>query len=124
MGEGPRVAGESTRRYRTTTDTKTTDTLGKVMTSLENEASSSAECAALLASIRGLQKRYNDVETTLELVIGEATNRTYSMVITESGSNLTAHTELVVEQYDQPGDIRPPSNARPAPETEPESCSP
>ena len=124
MGAGPTVDGESTRRYRTMTDSKTTDTLGEVMMSLENEASSSPECAALLESIRGLQKRYNDVETTLELVIGDATNRTYSMVITEAGPNLTKHLELVVDQYDLPVDIRPPSDARPASEKEPARCSP
>jgi hypothetical protein len=124
VGDGPTVAGESTRRYQTMTDQKMTDTLGKAITSIENEASSSPECAELLASILGLQKRYNDVETTLELVVGEATNRTYSMVTTESGSNLTTHTELVIDRYDQPVDIRPPSDARPAPEKEPGRCSP
>ena len=124
VGAGPTVDGESTRRYRTMTDSKTTDTLGEVMMSLENEAGSSPECAALLESVRGLQKRYNDVETTLELAIGEETNRTYSMVITEVGPNLTKHLELVVDQYDRPVDIRPPSDARPAPEKEPGRCSP
>ena len=123
VGAGPTVAGESTRRYRTMADMKMNDTLGKAMTNIENEASSSPECAALLESVRDLQKRYNDVETTLEVVIGEATNRTYSMVITEAGPNLTKHLELVVDQYDLPVDIRPPSDARPAPPKEP-GCSP
>ena len=124
VGAGPTVAGESTRHYRATTDTKTTDTLGKVITSLENEASSSPECAALLAMIRDLQKRYNDTVETVDLVIGEATNRTYSMVITDAGPNLTKHLNLLIDQYDLPVDIRPPSDARPAPEKEPGSCSP
>ena len=109
LGSATTIAGEATQRYRLS------DSMGgeRITAAIQSLASASPECAAFLGPVADA---FKNVESRFEVVVGERTNRVYSVINTFTGPNLTGHEETLVDEHNAPVEIKAPDDARILPE--------
>lgn len=107
MGHGPITQGEPTRRYQFVNPD-----YGEYMAEVQDRIARSS-CIEFPEAVKDA---FQDQAATLDIVVGEETQNVYSLVIEVTGSGMTSHSEIVVDQYNQPVQIEPPPGAEDLPE--------
>jgi len=105
--DGPTMGGEpTTRLYKSTSKDA-----GRLLISIsERSLGDSPSEREALASTKEI---FSDLTGTTEVLVGKNTGRVYSLVLTRDGPKLSDRSEIVVDQYGEPVDIKPPPNVPP-----------
>jgi hypothetical protein len=102
IGAGPPVEGESTRRYALSAPD-----LGRNMAAAaENQIDAHPEFEEYLAAERDA---WRDVRGSVELVIGEDSDRIYRVSLAMEGTELSGELVITIDMYDEPFEIEPPT---------------
>ncbi len=107
--DGPTMGGEPTRLYKATSE----DAGGFILSYEERTLGDSPEAQEILGREREI---FSNLTETTELTIGKNTGRVYSLVFSRDGPKMSDRRETVVDQYDEPVDIKPPPDVPPSTE--------